>query len=243
MGKTSTIKALALHVIERGRVTIIDYDGEYTSLPLLIQRPPFPINVDNETLSWILSQAARPEEGGYALEHHFQLLFERGQSFLEIMKYLEVDNLPLNIKQALKWRLFMFQKYFVINNASPPTPDGAGVIYDLSSIRGGRAKEVIQQMILSYLLQFQYSRYVIVEEAPTGPFLRDILVMSRRKGQRLIMISQKLPDPDYVNNFEFLIFTPFMMKSVLPIPVDPSSDRGVWWIGRLGVKRLSLSLR
>ena len=77
MGKTTFARSLVLHILERGgRVTIIDYDGEY-NLPLPTLRPPFPINVDSETISWLLSQAARPEEGGHALEAHLQRLIHK----------------------------------------------------------------------------------------------------------------------------------------------------------------------
>jgi len=134
-------------------------------------------------------------------------------------------------------------KYFDLNN-DVPAPDGAGVRYDLSPIRGGRAKETVQQILVTYLLNSATtSSFIVVEEAPVGPFLRDILIMARRRGQRLIMVSQLLPEN--LNNFEILLFTPWMSNFTksLPIPVDPALDRGVWWIGRLGVKRLSLSLR
>jgi len=48
MGKTTFARSLVLHILERGgRVTIIDYDGEY-NLPLPTLRPPFPINVDSQ---------------------------------------------------------------------------------------------------------------------------------------------------------------------------------------------------
>jgi len=245
MGKTTLVRALSLHILERGeRVFIIDYDGEYSEIPLIQVKPPFPIVTDADTLAWLLSQAARPEEGGYTIELHLQRIFEKysvngREEFKELMRIIEVDSLPYHIRQAIQWRLFLFQKYFIIKNEPAPL-NGAGVVYNLSPIRGGRSKETVQHILVTYLLSSSSSSTLIVEEAPVGPFLRDILMEARRKGLRLIMVSQQLPEPEYMNNFELLLFTPYNYKVRLPIPVDPAVDRGVWWVGRLGVKRINI---
>jgi hypothetical protein len=247
-GKTSFIKNLAIMLLARGiPLTIIDYDGEYIHLPLIVQEPPFPVNVDQETLAWLLSQAARPEEGGYAIELHLQRRFlqfnnENIEEIINIEKEASYNGLPANIRQAIMWRLHLFRKYFTL---SPTAPDGIGVIYDLSPIRGGRAKEVVQQILLTYLVQVTTKKleFFIFEEASHGPFLRDILLMSRKKGARIIAVSQTLPDSEFLSNFEFILFTPYINQRLpLPLPVDPATDRGVWWVGRLGIHRLNLHL-
>jgi DNA helicase HerA-like ATPase len=250
MGKTSLVKRLSLRALERGeKVFIIDYDGEYVDLPLSIIRPPFDINADFDTVAWLLSQAARPEDGGHAVEVHFQRLFEKYSTlspelrFTELIKLAEVEGLPYNIRQAIQWRLYLFNKYFRLSNASP-VPDGAGAIYDLSPVRGGRAKETVQEILLTYSLFFGLTTrsFIVVEESSTGSFLRDILIEARRKGLRIIAASQRLPDSELLTNFEYIIFTPFYEKINLPLPINPATDRGAWWVGRLGTRRLSLNI-
>jgi hypothetical protein len=250
MGKTSLAKKLSLHVLARGeKVFVIDFDGEYVDLPLPVTKPPFPISVDLDALAWLLSQAARPEDGGHAVEIHLQRLFEKHSAlspelrFTELIRILEAESLPYNIRQALQWRLYLFNKYFRLSNVTP-VPDGAGAIYDLSPIRGGRAKETVQEILLTYSLFFGLTTrsFIVIEEAPAGSFLRDILIEARRKGLRIIAVSQRLPDLDLLTNFECIVFTPLYEKINHPLPINPATDRGVWWVGRLGTKRLSLNL-
>ncbi|MEM3688333.1 MAG: hypothetical protein QXW42_00285, partial [Thermofilum sp.] len=141
---------------------------------------------------------------------------------------------PASIRFATLWRLAVLQKYFVYDGATLLS----SAVYDLSSMNV-RERQIVQQVLASLLTMDSNARYMVIEEGVSGAWMEDLLVMARRRRKRLIFVSQSLPDK--VQNFEVVLFTPYITNLrtfPLPLPVSPSTDKGAWWVGGLGVHRL-----
>jgi ABC-type cobalamin/Fe3+-siderophores transport system ATPase subunit len=233
VGKTTFVKRIALLLLQHGTLNVIDFDGEYLSLPLEPATPPLLVTIPSMTfLGWLLSQAARPEEGGYATAALLEY-FEDAEDLDEVVSKIKYDPaLPANVRYAALWRIALFRKYFAVSAHT----DDLNRVYDLSGILSIRERQIVQQILVTYLIVSSSNRWIIVEEAQPGPWLSDISMLARRRGKRLILVSQQIPeDPQ---NYEIVLFTPYPDTRRLPLPVNPTLDRGIWWIGRLGVHRL-----
>jgi energy-coupling factor transporter ATP-binding protein EcfA2 len=234
-GKTTLVRRIALLLLQHGSVAVVDFDGEYLTLPLEPATPPFPVTIPSMSfLGWLLSQAARPEEGGYATAALLEY-FEDTEDLSQVAARIRHDiALPANVRYAFLWRISLFRKYFAV---SARADDLKNRVYDLSGILSTRERQMVQQILVSYMTVSNSNRWMIVEEAQPGPWLSDISMLARRRGKRLILVSQRIPDDP--QNYEILLFTPYPIDARrLPLPVNPMMDHGVWWVGRLGVHRL-----
>lgn len=231
-GKTTLCKKIVLFLLERGEnVSVLDFDGEYGDLPIPLLTPPF--HVPKVPLAWLISQAIRPEEGGYGIAGLVTLLDTEDVG--EAISRIKQDwTVPASIRFATLWRLAVLQKYFVYDGATLLS----SAVYDLSSMNV-RERQIVQQVLASLLTMDSNARYMVIEEGVSGAWMEDLLVMARRRRKRLIFVSQSLPDK--VQNFEVVLFTPYITNLrtfPLPLPVSPSTDKGAWWVGGLGVHRL-----
>lgn len=256
-GKTSLAKRLMLYLLANEKnVTVLDFDGEYLDTPIPIITPPFLIP-PGVSLAWLLSQAARPsgEEGmgGFGLAGLTSLLIEDSQDvqdvnakIKELISALRRDyTLPSTIRFGLLWRLMVFRKYFIVQDSELPR----NFVADVSSVLDVRERQVTQQILASLIVHSHPTQssdplFLFVEEGVPGDWIRDLVIMSRRRGVRIVYISQSLPPSSVQSSFETIIFTPFLSPQRLPLslPVDPAQDRGVWWTGVLGTRRLSLNI-
>ena len=233
-GKTTLAKKVTLFLISKGvPVQVLDFDDEYSDLPLEPIMPPFKIPSEIK-LSWLLSQIQRPELGGYGISGVFYL-FEEDNNLDNIIMRVKHDlSLPQNVKFAVLWRLQVIRKYF---SSDISDPEYTNVRFDLSSVLDLRERQLIQQ-ILASILMFRPG-YLILEEGLIGNWLDDILALARRRRRRLIFVGQRLPEQ--IQNFELLLFTPYVFNSrmvQLPLPVNPALDKGLWWVGSLGIHRI-----
>ena len=233
-GKTTLVRKIALFLLQHGTLNVIDFDKEYVDLPLETVTPPFPVFVPSMSfLGWLVSQASRPEEGGFATASTLDF-FEDAKDLDEVISKIKYDPmLPSSVRYAALWRISLFRKYFIIK--AEADDDLAGRVFDLSGILSIRERQAVQQILLSYLINSN-ARWVVVEEVHPGPWISDISMLARRRGKRLILVSQIFPeDPQ---NYELVIFTPYPISRQIPLPVNPLYDKGVWWVGRLGVHRI-----
>ena len=242
-GKTTLAKRIALHLLSlKKNVIILDFDGgEYSELPLVTLSPPFPIP-KGVSLAWLLSQAARPsreEGGGFGIAGVATLLEDA--SIDEAIKTIKYDlTIPHQIRFAVLWRLALLKKYFVFVSNDVALEQTAR--YDLSGIVDIRERQVVEQLLCSLIVSANHSpaeTFLFVEEGVPGEWLSDLLLLARRRRTRIIYVSQSLPPHPF--NFEIVLFTPYFSNPhPLPLPVNPALDRGVWWVGALGIHRLSL---
>jgi len=249
-GKTSLAHRIALYLLTTApnSLVVLDFDGEYAELGLPLITPPFPL--PKVPLAWLLSQASRPEEGGYAvaglIDDILSVFEDSSINIDEIISNLRHNynyNIPANVRFAALWRFRLLKKYFLVQTPSE-LPLGR---FDLSSIVDVRERQILQQVLTSAII---YQRpvhspdplYLIVEEGVSGEWIKDIAILARHRGVKLIYVSQSLPPSSVQSSFETIIFTPLIstQRPQLPLPVDPSLDRGVWWVGALGVRRISL---
>jgi ABC-type cobalamin/Fe3+-siderophores transport system ATPase subunit len=240
-GKTTLSKRIVLSLLARNEtVVVFDFDSEYGDLPLSTITPPFKIP---EITPWILSQISRPEEGGYGISGVVLSLEDIRNSadarFIDdaISQIRHDPSIPQTVKFAVLWRLQVLKKYFDVGHDEHPR----NVRYDLSAILDVRERQAAQQILVSVSMLNSDSKWIVVEEGVSGSWLSDILVMARRRSKRIIFISQSLPSQSQLTNFEIILFTPYitdMRTFPLPLPVSPSTDKGVWWVGGLGVHRL-----
>ena len=240
-GKTTLAKKIVQFLLERNEnVVVFDFDSEYGDLPLSTITPPFKIP---EITPWILSQISRPEEGGYGISGVALSLEDirnsAGARFIDdaISQIRHDPLIPPNIKFAALWRLKVLKKYFDEGHDEHPR----NIRYDLSTILDVRERQAAQQILVSVSMLNSDSKWIVVEEGVSGTWLSDILILARRRGKRIIFISQSLPSQSQITNFEVILFTPYitdMRTFPLPLPVNPSTDKGLWWIGSLGIHRL-----
>ncbi len=236
-GKTSLVRNIALHLLQHFPLNVVDFDGEYLTLPLKRITPKFQLSLpDASFLGWLLTQGARPEDGGYASSVFFD--FNEGDLDEVFSKVKHDFTLPNHIRYALLWRLLVFKKYFTVKDESQVKEDESqNIVFDLSSILSIRERVIVQQILVSYLIQQSGSQYIIVEEAQPGPWISDISMLARRRGKKIIFVGQKFPE-DF-QNYEVILFTPYPIDTRrLPLPINPLYDKGVWWVGRLGIHRL-----
>jgi hypothetical protein len=143
--------------------------------------------------------------------------------------------LPFNVRFAVLWRLVILKKHFTSDD---PGPERASALrYDLSRIIDIRERQVVEQVLASLVVIHSPGTFLLIEEGVPGEWIADLLALARHRRKRIIYISQHLPPS--LSNFELVLFTPYMENPrALPLPVNPMMDRGVWWVGGLGVHRL-----
>jgi energy-coupling factor transporter ATP-binding protein EcfA2 len=233
-GKTTLAKKVTLFLISKGvPIQVLDFDQEYVELPLETVTPPFQIPSEIK-LSWLLSQINRPDQGGFGITGVISLVEEEDDLNLdEIITRVKHDlTIPYTLRFATLWRLQILRKHFIFSETSHEYTNAR---FDLSSI-DLRERQLAQQ-ILASILMFQPG-YLIIEEGISGDWLNDIMALARRRQRRIIFIGQRIPEQ--IQNFELLLFTPYIFSTriQLPLPVNPGIDKGLWWIGSLGIHRI-----
>ena len=239
-GKTTFARHIVLHLLlSKKSVAILDFDGEYSDLPLETLSPPFPLP-RGVPLAWLLSQASRPsreEGGGHGIAGLISMLDVESDIDEMISRVRHDLTLPYNVRFAILWRLQILKMYF---HYTDDPGSASNVRYDLSPISDVRERQIVEQMLASLIAVVSHSpgTFLLIEEGVPGEWLTDILALARRRAKRVIYVSQVFPS--MLHDFEIIIFTPYFSNPhpPLPLPVNPLYDRGVWWVGGLGVHRL-----
>lgn len=249
-GKTTLTKKIILNLLTNGKnVAILDFDAEYKDIPIPTLEPPFPLP-RGVSLAWLLSQAARPsreEGGGIGIAGVLSLHgLHDPKKIDEVISEIRHDlSLPYNIRFAVAWRLLVIKKFFDFNDFNNNDGLQKNLLFDLSMIPDIRERQVAQQILASLVTVYSSGpSFLVVEEGVPGEWISDLVVLARRRGTRIIYVSQSLPPSNVLPSFEVVLFTPYFSQQrlPLPLPVDPALDRGVWWTGVLGTRRISFDL-
>lgn len=247
-GKTTLTKKIIGNLLNNtsNNKVVLDFDNEYSDLPLQVLTPPFPLP-RGVSLSWLLSQAVRPfreEGGGFGISGLLSLfLFEDDEDNMkidEMITRVKTDHtIPFNIRFAALWRLNIIKKFFVFDNHDYNSSSSR---FDLSMIPDIRERQVAQQILASLIVNHSPGTplFLVIEEGVPGEWLSDVIMLARRRRTRIIYVSQTLPPSNTLTSFETILFTPYLydQRPPLPLPINPALDRGVWWVGGLGVHRL-----
>jgi DNA helicase HerA-like ATPase len=264
-GKTMLARHLVMYLLTtktNSSVIVLDFDNEYFDLGLPSVLLPFPL--PRVSLAWLISQAARPsgEEGigGFGIAGLLTSIIEdieeekqnRNGSNIddisniinEIISRIRHDfSIPNSIRFGALWRLRVLRKYFVIARDNVDFPKNC--VVNISAIPDVRERQIVQQLLSSILvytrlIQSPDPLFLFIEEGVSGDWISDLIMLARHRGARIIYVSQSLPPSNVLPSFEVVLFTPFLHnpRPQLPLPTDPATDRGVWWVGALGVHRL-----
>ncbi|MEM4455129.1 MAG: DUF87 domain-containing protein [Thermofilaceae archaeon] len=212
-GKTSLAKLLCSMAPRPVVPVVIDWDGEYTDLGLPIHEPPFMLpTVDIATL---LSNLERPPDGGHGIS--FAVLATKTTSMTELVRELERLASGYGIlaswAQAALARAAVIKKYFFFTDADKEI--SISCVYDLSSIPE-RERAIVQQALATALVIARVPGarsplLLVIEEGAMGStehYLKDLVVLSRRRNIKLLWISQSLPPEELLPNFVLFLGDP-----------------------------------
>ncbi|AKG39058.1 hypothetical protein MA03_07160 [Infirmifilum uzonense] len=235
-GKTTAAKWLVTAAITFGvKVHILDFDNEYSDLPLPRFTPPF-IITSSAPLPWLLAQMERPGEGGHGIA---LAVASASAASLEAVERELRAMYNDRTATAAAARLRVLKKYIVLNNDEPPAPG----IWDLSMIPDPEERAMLSQFLASYIVAASpgtHPSLLVIEEAGMGAtqyFLRSLLYLSRRRGVRIIYISHALPPTELIADFDLLLFDAgsiaykLLSELRLPIPAPAGLRPGeAWWV-------------
>ncbi|MEM3944689.1 MAG: DUF87 domain-containing protein, partial [Thermofilaceae archaeon] len=229
-GKTTLARILAA---TSPNTIIVDWDGEYVDLGLPVMEPPFLL--PDTDLAALVSNLERPREGGHGIAAALQVAAELNneaepttlEEFFKLLRRYAFQGAAPQWVHAALARLAVLRKYCVLGvDVSPP------LVYYLSKITSVRERAIIQQaiataVVLSRPLNPPDEILLVIEEGAMGAtaeYLKDLIVLSRRRNTKLIWISQSLPPTELLTSFTLLIGDPGPLRHEwsrllgLPIP-------------------------
>ncbi|MEM3943820.1 MAG: DUF87 domain-containing protein [Thermofilum sp.] len=235
-GKTTLARLLCSLV---PRPLIVDWDGEYTDLGLPVVNPPYPLpDVDLKTL---LSNIERPKEGGHGIAAAIDLACERTDkttisAVANALRTLAMGGYAPQWIFATLARLAVLEKYIIFGiDVEPP------LVYNLAAIDSIRERAIIQQAIatafvLSRPLNPPDEILLVIEEGGMGAtleYLKDLIALARRRGIRLVYVSQVLPPEPLLPSFVLCLGDPGNLGAewsrILGLPM-PRLGRGEFLI-------------
>jgi DNA polymerase III delta prime subunit len=254
-GKTTAARYIVDYVCVRKRLAsarVLDWDGEYAGLlPLPVYSPPFELPVPplpqpslSPPLADALAEVERAEEGGHMVAYF--LLQQREPSLKRIARSLSAlaASAPAlrGVLEAAALRAEVISKYCVEDAAPEPDAELQEGIYLLSAIQSIWERASVQQFLASYYVISKRDptpSLLVIEEGGMGArttFLRHLLAHARRRGVRVIFVTQgPLPPPELRQNFEILLFDadPALRHELrVAVPDRPLAVGECWWIGR-----------
>jgi len=249
-GKTSAAKWIIDYVCVRKRLArsiVLDWDGEYAGiLPFQVFEPPFEVAAIPPLIIDALTEIERPEEGGHGVAAHLRRILEtEGLKDLNraIARLRNELTLPRNVADAAASRLEAVARYITLREpreveVADEMEEG---VYLLSRIYSIWERASVQQFLASYYVLTKCSpvpSILLVEEGGMGArstFLKHVLALARRRRTKIIFISQTLPPPELLPNFELLLFDcDWRTRRELgaPIPHSPLEPGECWWVRR-----------
>jgi hypothetical protein len=156
---------------------------------------------------------------------------------------------PRGVAEAATVRLEAVSKYIVLH----PLPN-AGLnglsegVYLLAEIANIWERAAIQQFLATFAVLSRppasLPQLLVIEEGGMGKcttFLRHLLALARRRGVKVIFISQgPSPPPELRGSFEVLLFDsdPELRRTLrAPIPDSPLKPGECWWVRRAGAPK------
>ena len=115
--------------------------------------------------------------------------------------------------QAALYRVSVLAKYTILSELKPSDlyPNKLAV-YDLSPIVDPEERAIVQQFMASLLTYYadpSARTLLVIEEGGAGVnvyFLKTLLMIARRRGVKLLFVSQTLPPLELLNSFTLLLF-------------------------------------
>jgi energy-coupling factor transporter ATP-binding protein EcfA2 len=250
-GKTTAARTLLMRVIRQylHDVVVLDWDAEYTELPLPIYAPPFEVRAPPLLVADALAEVERAEEGGHMVAVHLRKMLAAALSLERAAERLRVDILASSLRGVLEAavaRLETVAKYVDASLGEEANGLSEGV-YLLSDIPSIWERAAVQQFLAMFHVLARNSpapSILVIEEGGMGArttFLRHLLALARRRNIRLVFVTQgPLPPPELRSSFEILLFDcDWELRKQLraPIPDDGLSPGECWWVRRGGLPK------
>jgi len=254
-GKTSAAKAILSTALRGGEnVIVLDWDGEYTDLPVPIYTPPFEVSAPPHLIADALGEVERNPEGGHVISALLCKALEKG-SVDQAIRALTSDRFEFREASYARLRLETIARYCVINarlfNENERGNNAMGMydligVYDLSKVLSVSHRAMLQQFfaVLIVLTRLEANNPIplilAIEEGGMGAretFLKRLLAEARRAGVKLVFITHSLPDYDLRQSFEILLFDhdPLIPRLLnVAIPYSKLTPGECWWIRRGG---------
>lgn len=250
-GKTTLIKQLLMS-LESTSYYVIDWGGDYNDLPASVLVPPFPLP-RNASLPCILDLMGKPLKKGCEVADVVRVAVD-GRLLIsprELVQELQAFARKFPCEEALTAlaRAKVLQKNFEIGEVPHPP-----VRFDLSSIVNCEEKTCVLQALVSSLIlarpYFPSDNVILVIEdggwGATKNFLRVILADARRKGVKIIYVTDNLPPPAVLTNFALVVFNPgvarYLWTRRLGIPIPPLKQGEALYYDGVLMKRIRIQL-
>ena len=150
------------------------------------------------------------------------------------------------VLEAAAARLEIVAKYVEFASLGEEANGLSEGVYLLSDIPSIWERAAVQQFLAMFHTLARRSpvpSLLVVEEGGMGAritFLRHLLALARRRGVKLIFISQSMPPAEIRQSFELLLFdTDWEIRRALraPIPDGDLQPGECWWVRRGGLPK------
>jgi hypothetical protein len=210
------MRALRDHLYD---VVVLDWDEEYAEVPLPLHTPPFQITAPPFLIADALAEVEREEGGGHMVAQYLRKVLtttlEKAAERLRADISLSVTPLR-GVLEAAAARLETVAKYVEFVPFRPDDAELGGLregVYLLAGIASIWERASVQQFLAMFHTLARRSpvpSLLVVEEGGMGArntYLRHLLALARRRGVRIIFITQgPLPPPELRQSFEIILF-------------------------------------
>jgi hypothetical protein len=263
-GKTSAARWVIDHICIRKRLArfiILDWDEEYAGfLPAAVYSPPFELPAPAKPprpydpspqpslppqLADALAEVERSEEGGHMVAAVLRSILTTEQDLARAAQRLRMEAQHASswlkgIFEAAAARAEIVGKYTLLNGAAELSePEGVFLLSEIPSIWERAALQQFLSMYFMFIKNDSVPTLLVIEEGGMGArttFLRHLLAHARRRGVRVIFITQgPLPPPELRQSFEVLLFDsdPAIRYELrAAVPDRPLAVGECWWIRR-----------
>jgi hypothetical protein len=247
-GKTGVVHVLLSRVLRKyfHPIIVLDWEEEYTDMPLPIHAPPFPVPFLHHLLSnALIATVGRFSELDHAIAGWLTRALNQNTSLIgaatELRKLAPYSLAALTASSLLElvWRYI--EPEVLYNEEEAVLEDG---VYLLSKIPSIHEREAVQKFLamLAVLLPRMLGRIIVIEKK----WLNDDWFFFRRlfnyagSRNRIVFTSDTLPPPDILSNCELLLFDcdrEVRRALKAPIPDTPLKPGECWWVRRTGSPR------
>jgi hypothetical protein len=248
---------MLMRAILQYEVVVLDWDAEYTELPLPLYAPPFEVGAPPFLVADALAEVERQEGSGHLvalyLREALSEAFEKPQKAIEFIqrKASIASSVLRGVLEAAEARLRTVLSYIEFDASSNDgLKKGVYLLSEISSIWERAALQQFLSMVHVLARSGSVPSILVVEEGGMGArttFLRHLLALARRKNVKVIFIMQgPLPPPELRQSFELLLFDsdPELRRELRAAIPDSAIRPGeCWWVRRDGMaKKLQFRL-
>jgi hypothetical protein len=248
-GKTTAARAVLHRALRSGLfdLVVLDWDGEYDDLPVEIHAPPFPIAAPPSLVADALAEVERAEEGGHMVALHLRKALTAATPEKAAERLRTDISTSYSLRgtlEAAAARLETVAKYVEFATVSGEVDGLDEGVYLLSEIPSIWERASVQQFLAMYHVLSRRSpvpSLLLIEEGGMGArttFLRHLLALARRRGVKVIFITQgPLPPAELRSSFELLLFDcDWELRRSLRAPIldSPLKPGECWWVRRGG---------